>query len=139
MPRSPRPRPSPARCRSRSGCSASRCGTLSGGQRRRVELSRILFSGAATLLLDEPTNHLDADSIGWLRDYLKGYQGGLVVISHDVELLDAVVNRVFHLDANRGELDLYNVGWKPYLQQRETDERRPQAGVRQRRRRRPPR
>ena len=96
---------------------------LSGGQRRRVELSRILFSGAATLLLDEPTNHLDADSIGWLRDYLKGYQGGLVVISHDVELLDAVVNRVFHLDANRGELDLYNVGWKPYLQQRETDER----------------
>ncbi|GAA2162657.1 ABC-F family ATP-binding cassette domain-containing protein [Pedococcus bigeumensis] len=97
--------------------------TLSGGQRRRVELSRILFSGAATLLLDEPTNHLDADSIGWLRDYLKGYQGGLVVISHDVELLDAVVNRVFHLDANRAELDLYNVGWKPYLQQRETDER----------------
>lgn len=97
--------------------------TLSGGQRRRVELSRILFSGAATLLLDEPTNHLDADSIGWLRDYLKGYQGGLVVISHDVELLDSVVNRVFHLDANRAELDLYNVGWKPYLQQRETDER----------------
>jgi len=98
--------------------------TLSGGQRRRVELSRILFSGASTLLLDEPTNHLDADSIAWLRDYLKGYQGGLVVISHDVELLDAVVNRVFHLDANRAELDLYNVGWKPYLQQRETDERR---------------
>jgi ATPase subunit of ABC transporter with duplicated ATPase domains len=97
--------------------------TLSGGQRRRVELSRILFSGAATLLLDEPTNHLDADSIGWLRDYLKSYQGGLVVISHDVDLLNAVVNRVFHLDANRGELDLYNVGWKPYLQQRETDER----------------
>ncbi|HEV7145954.1 MAG TPA: ABC-F family ATP-binding cassette domain-containing protein [Pedococcus sp.] len=98
--------------------------TLSGGQRRRVELSRILFSGAETLLLDEPTNHLDADSIAWLRDYLKGYQGGLVVISHDVELLDAVVNRVFHLDANRGEMDLYNVGWKPYLMQRETDERR---------------
>ncbi|NYG08415.1 ATPase subunit of ABC transporter with duplicated ATPase domains [Phycicoccus badiiscoriae] len=97
--------------------------TLSGGQRRRVELSRILFSGAQTLLLDEPTNHLDADSIAWLRDYLKGYQGGLVVISHDVQLLDAVVTRVFHLDANRGELDIYNVGWKPYLQQRETDER----------------
>ena len=112
--------------------------TLSGGQRRRVELSRILFSGAETLLLDEPTNHLDADSITWLRDYLKGYKGGLVVISHDVELLDAVVNRVFHLDANRLELDLYNVGWKAYLQQRETDERRRKRS-RPTRRRRPPR
>jgi ATPase subunit of ABC transporter with duplicated ATPase domains len=98
--------------------------TLSGGQRRRVELSRILFSGAQTLLLDEPTNHLDADSILWLRDHLKAYQGGLVVISHDVDLLESVVNRVFHLDANRAEMDLYNVGWKTYLQQRETDERR---------------
>ena len=99
-------------------------GTLSGGQRRRVELARILFSGAETLLLDEPTNHLDADSIVWLRDYLKAYKGGLIVITHDAELLDAVVNKVFHLDANRGELDLYNVGWKTYLQQRETDEKR---------------
>ena len=98
--------------------------TLSGGQRRRVELTRILFSGAQTLLLDEPTNHLDADSIGWLRDYLRGYQGGLVIISHDVEMLDSVVNRVFHLDANRAEMDLYNIGWKSYLTQRETDERR---------------
>ncbi len=98
--------------------------TLSGGQRRRVELSRILFSGARTLLLDEPTNHLDADSIAWLRDYLKAYKGGLVVISHDVDLLGVVVNRVFHLDANRAELDVYNLGWKAYLAQRETDERR---------------
>ncbi len=98
--------------------------TLSGGQRRRVELTRILFSGAQTLLLDEPTNHLDADSVGWLRDYLRGYQGGLVIISHDVEMLDSVVNRVFHLDANRAEMDLYNIGWKAYLTQRETDERR---------------
>jgi len=98
--------------------------TLSGGQRRRVELARILFSGASSLLLDEPTNHLDADSIAWLRDYLKAYKGGLVIISHDVGLLDVVVNRVFHLDANRAVLDIYNVGWKPYLAQRETDERR---------------
>ncbi|WP_295694041.1 ABC-F family ATP-binding cassette domain-containing protein [Lapillicoccus sp.] len=98
--------------------------TLSGGQRRRVELSRILFSGASTLLLDEPTNHLDADSVLWLRDYLKSYKGGLVIISHDVAILDSIVNRVFHLDANRAEMDIYNIGWKSYLTQRETDERR---------------
>ncbi|HSE69899.1 MAG TPA: ATP-binding cassette domain-containing protein, partial [Nocardioidaceae bacterium] len=68
--------------------------TLSGGQRRRVELARILFSGAETLLLDEPTNHLDADSIVWLRDFLKAHQGGVVLISHDVGLLENTVNRV---------------------------------------------
>src|SRR3954470_993117 len=99
-------------------------GTLSGGQRRRVELARILFSGASTLLLDEPTNHLDADSILWLRDFLRAWSGGLVVISHDVTLLEAVVNKVVHLDANRAVLDVYNVGWKTYLEQREQDERR---------------
>jgi ATPase subunit of ABC transporter with duplicated ATPase domains len=99
-------------------------GTLSGGQRRRIELARILFGDSQTLLLDEPTNHLDADSITWLRDYLKNHRGGLIVISHDPDLIEQVVNKVFHLDANRSALDIYNVGWKAYLQQREDDERR---------------
>src|SRR6266702_3929679 len=98
--------------------------TLSGGQRRRVELARILFSGAGTLLLDEPTNHLDADSITWLRDHLRSFRGGLMVISHNTDVLDAVVSKVFHLDADRTILDIYNVGWRTYLAQRETDARR---------------
>ncbi|TDQ45890.1 ABC-F family ATP-binding cassette domain-containing protein [Actinorugispora endophytica] len=98
--------------------------TLSGGQRRRVELARILFSGADTLLLDEPTNHLDGDSIIWLRDFLRSHQGGLIVISHDVELVEHVVNKVFYLDANRSVIDIYNMGWRAYQTQREADERR---------------
>jgi ATPase subunit of ABC transporter with duplicated ATPase domains len=98
--------------------------TLSGGQRRRVELARILFGGSDTLLLDEPTNHLDADSVAWLRDHLRAFRGGLVVISHDTALLDNVVNKVFHLDADRAALDVYHLGWQAYLDQRETDARR---------------
>jgi ATPase subunit of ABC transporter with duplicated ATPase domains len=108
---------------------AQTIGTLSGGQRRRIELARILFAdagqnGKGILLLDEPTNHLDADSITWLRGYMAQHKGGLVVISHDVSLLEAAVNKVWYLDANRALVDIYNVGWKTYLEQRETDERR---------------
>src|SRR5690606_20925972 len=103
--------------------------TLSGGQRRRIELARILFrdaseTGGGILLLDEPTNHLDADSITWLRGFLASHKGGLVVISHDASLLEAVVNKVWYLDANRACVDMYHLGWKAYLEQRETDERR---------------
>jgi ATPase subunit of ABC transporter with duplicated ATPase domains len=106
--------------------------TLSGGQRRRIELARILFAASdgsggksgTTLLLDEPTNHLDADSIGWLRGFLQSHDGGLIVISHDVELLADVVNRVWFLDAVRGEPDIYNMGWQKYLDARATDEQR---------------
>ncbi|MER7011311.1 ABC-F family ATP-binding cassette domain-containing protein [Saccharopolyspora sp. NPDC000359] len=107
--------------------------TLSGGQRRRVELARILFAAseagpggrsASTLLLDEPTNHLDADSINWLRDFLKNHDGGLVVISHDVDLLAAVVNKVWFLDAIRGEADVYNMDWARYQDARAADEKR---------------
>ncbi|AXK89113.1 ABC-F family ATP-binding cassette domain-containing protein [Nocardia farcinica] len=106
--------------------------TLSGGQRRRIELARILFSASdgsggrsdRILLLDEPTNHLDADSITWLRGFLQNHDGGLIVISHDVELLEAVVNKVWFLDAVRGEVDVYNMGWKKYLDARATDEQR---------------
>lgn len=99
-------------------------GTLSGGQRRRIELARILFSNAQTMILDEPTNHLDADSVLWLRDFLKNYAGALIVISHDLDIVEETVNRVFYLDANRAVIDIYNMGWKAYLKQRETDEER---------------
>jgi ATPase subunit of ABC transporter with duplicated ATPase domains len=76
------------------------------------------------MLLDEPTNHLDADSVVWLRDFLRSYQGGLIVISHDIDVVESTVNRVFYLDANRQVIDIYNMGWKAYLKQRESDEER---------------
>src|SRR5689334_4560344 len=108
--------------------------TLSGGQRRRVELAGILFAASegsgsgfdstTTLLLDESTKHLDADSIGLLRAFLQNHTGGVVVISHNVDLLADVVNRVWFLDAVRGEVDVYNMTWQKYLDARATDEQR---------------
>ncbi|MDO5669553.1 MAG: ABC-F family ATP-binding cassette domain-containing protein [Corynebacterium sp.] len=105
--------------------------TLSGGQRRRVELAQILFAAtsgsgksATTLLLDEPTNHLDADSITWLRGFLSKHEGGLIMISHDVELLDDVCNKIWFLDAVRAEADVYNMGFSKYKDARALDEAR---------------
>jgi ATPase subunit of ABC transporter with duplicated ATPase domains len=95
--------------------------TLSGGQRRRIELARILFSAAEMMILDEPTNHLDADSVAWLREFVKNYKGGCIIISHDIELVGETVNRVFYLDANRMMIDIYNMNWKNYLLQRTAD------------------
>ncbi len=73
-------------------------GVLSGGERRRVELARILFAGSDALLLDEPTNHLDVDAKEWLLGFLRNYRGALLVISHDLDLLDEAITRVLHLD-----------------------------------------
>src|SRR5262245_30589564 len=71
---------------------------LSGGERRRLELARILFGGSDLLLLDEPTNHLDVDARTWLMRFLATYKGALVVVSHDLGLLDASITRILHLD-----------------------------------------
>jgi ATPase subunit of ABC transporter with duplicated ATPase domains len=101
---------------------------LSGGERRRVDLARILFAGSDLLLLDEPTNHLDNDARDWLLGFLRSYRGALVVISHDLELLDESITRVLHLDrpveADAGELTEYKGTYSQYKVARAADEAR---------------
>jgi ATPase subunit of ABC transporter with duplicated ATPase domains len=103
-------------------------GVLSGGERRRVELARILFAGSDALLLDEPTNHLDVDAKSWLLSFLRQYRGALLVISHDLDLLDEAITRVLHLDRPSedalGELVEYKGTYSQYRDARAKDEER---------------
>src|SRR5207244_4812221 len=95
---------------------------LSGGERRRVELARLLFAGADLLLLDEPTNHLDSNAKTWLMDFLRDYRGAVIVVSHDLVLLDSSITRVLHLDA--GRLIEYRGTYSQYQQARALEEKR---------------
>ncbi len=95
---------------------------LSGGERRRVELARILFGGTDLLLLDEPTNHLDLDAKAWMMRFLAAYRGALLVVSHDLVLLDSAITRILHLD--EGELIEYKGTYTHYRAARKADEAR---------------
>ena len=95
---------------------------LSGGERRRLELARILFAGSDLLLLDEPTNHLDADARGWLMKFLAAYGGALIVVSHDLGLLDGSITRILHLDRDRAVE--YRGTYSQYRESRRQDEQR---------------
>ncbi|HEX2054018.1 MAG TPA: ABC-F family ATP-binding cassette domain-containing protein [Actinomycetota bacterium] len=93
--------------------------TLSGGERRRVELAHALFANAETLLLDEPSNHLDVDAKAWLMSFLRSYSGGLLIVSHDLELLDTAITRVLHLD--HGTMHTYKGTYSQYRVARAAD------------------
>lgn len=91
---------------------------LSGGQRRRVGLAQVLIQSPNLLLLDEPTNHLDFDSIDWLENYLAGYKGSLIVVTHDRYFLDQVANKIWELSF--GKLYQYDGNYQDYVAKKAT-------------------
>ena len=89
-------------------------GTLSGGQRKRVALAAALIHPADVLILDEPTNHLDAGMTAWLEDWLRRFNGGLIMVTHDRYFLERVVNHITEL--SRGKLYHYEANYSKYLE-----------------------
>lgn len=87
---------------------------LSGGQKTRIALCKLLLSNPDILLLDEPTNHLDLETIEWLEEYLKSYKGSIIVVSHDRFFLDAITTKTF--DMNNGIVDTYNGNYSAYVE-----------------------
>lgn len=92
-------------------------GTLSGGQKNRLGMARLLLSAADVLLLDEPTNHLDVDAVEWLEEFLTQYDKPYVVISHDRYFLDRTTNRIIEID--RGQAVTYKGNYSAFLEERE--------------------
>ena len=102
--------------------------TLSGGQKKRIALAKTLVSPAEVLILDEPTNHLDSDMVMWLEQFIKGFKGELLVVTHDRYFLDNVTNRIVELD--KGKLYSYDTNYSGFLElktQREEDLRSTEA------------
>jgi ATPase subunit of ABC transporter with duplicated ATPase domains len=100
-------------------------GTLSGGWKMRVALARILLMRPDVMLLDEPSNHLDIESLIWLEQFLKGYEGALMMTSHDREFINRIVNKIVEIDG--GTLTTYSGDYEFYEQQRALNERQQQA------------
>ncbi|PAY06365.1 glycosyl transferase family 1 [Bradyrhizobium sp. UFLA03-84] len=100
-------------------------GKLSGGWKMRVALARILLMRPDVMLLDEPSNHLDLESLIWLEQFLKGYEGALLMTSHDREFINRIINKVVEIDA--GQLTTYSGNYEFYEQQRALSDKQQQA------------
>ena len=100
-------------------------GALSGGWKMRVALARILLMRPDAMLLDEPSNHLDLESLIWLEQFLRGYEGGLLMTSHDREFMNRIINKVVEIDG--GQLTSYSGNYEFYEQQRALNAKQQQA------------
>ncbi len=100
---------------------------LSGGQKTRLALARVLFAAPDLLLLDEPTNHLDGPATRWLMGYLAHFEGAVMLVSHDLALLDRAIGRILHLDAMTRKLTAYTGNYSSYQRQRAQNEERAAA------------
>lgn len=109
----------------------ARIGTLSGGQKKRTAMAKVLADSFDVLLLDEPTNHLDQEMIGWLEEYLKAFRGTILMVTHDRYFLDKVTNRILEIDD--GKIFSYEAGYSGFLEQKAAREEMELASERKRR------
>ena len=110
----------------------ARIDTLSGGQKKRTAMAKVLADSFDVLLLDEPTNHLDQEMIGWLEEYLKAFRGTILMVTHDRYFLDKVTNRILEIDD--GKIFSYEAGYSGFLEQKAAREEMELASERKRRR-----
>ena len=109
----------------------ARIDTLSGGQKKRTAMAKVLADSFDVLLLDEPTNHLDQEMIGWLEEYLKAFRGTILMVTHDRYFLDKVTNRILEIDD--GKIFSYEAGYSGFLEQKAAREEMELASERKRR------
>ena len=94
---------------------------LSGGQKSKIAFAHLIYSNPEILLLDEPTNHLDLETRGYITNYLKNYKGMVLIISHDIDFLNSIVNKIMHINKTTKKISVYDGNYDTYKKKREKE------------------